>query len=66
MYKEVLRSISGIEIWPIVSLAIFFGFFVGLLLWVWLVDKKYIERMSKMPMDGDHSSTSNKLSHDNE
>ncbi|MEQ8687092.1 MAG: cbb3-type cytochrome c oxidase subunit 3 [Imperialibacter sp.] len=64
MYKEVLRSITGIEIWPLVSLAIFFAFFVGLLLWVWLADKDYIDEMSHLPMDSDQSSTPNPLNHD--
>jgi cytochrome c oxidase cbb3-type subunit IV len=64
MYKEVLRSITGIEIWPLISLTIFFAFFVGLLLWVWMADKKYIDQMSHLPMDDDSSSTPNPLNHD--
>lgn len=64
MYKDVLRSITGIEIWPVISLAIFFAFFIGLLLWVWLVDKKYIDEMSQLPMDNDQSSTPNTMNHD--
>jgi len=64
MYKEVLRSITGVEIWPIISLAIFFGFFIGLLVWVWFVDKKYIDDMSSLPMDNDESSNNNLPNHD--
>lgn len=64
MYKDVLRSIAGIETWPVISLAIFFAFFIGLLLWVWLVDKKYIDEMSQLPMDNDQSSTPNTMNHD--
>ena len=29
MYRDVLSSIEGIEIYPIISLLIFFAFFVG-------------------------------------
>lgn len=51
MYKNVLQSIGNIEIWPMISFAIFFLFFLGLLWWVFTADKKYIKMMSEMPMD---------------
>jgi cytochrome c oxidase cbb3-type subunit 4 len=54
MYKEVLRSIDNIAIWPVISFVIFFLFFLGLLWWTFSVDKKFISRMSNMPMDDDH------------
>jgi cytochrome c oxidase cbb3-type subunit 4 len=54
MYKEVLRSIDNIAIWPVISFVIFFLFFLGLLWWTFSVDKKFIARMSNMPMDDDH------------
>ena len=38
MYKEVLRSIEGIEIYPIISLLIFFAFFVGVGVWFFAAD----------------------------
>ncbi len=50
MHKEVLRSIDGIEIYPILSLAIFGLFFVAMLIWVIKVDKKYIHDMSELPL----------------
>lgn len=51
MYKNVLQSIDHIAIWPVISFVIFFAFFVGLLLYVFLVDKKFIDRMKSMPLD---------------
>jgi cytochrome c oxidase cbb3-type subunit 4 len=53
MYKEVLRSIDNIAIWPVISFVIFFLFFLGLLWWTFSVDKNFIARMSNMPMDDD-------------
>jgi cbb3-type cytochrome oxidase subunit 3 len=50
MYKEALRSIEGIQIYPIISLAIFGLFFIGLIIWVLNADKKYIEEMSNLPI----------------
>ncbi|TXK33273.1 hypothetical protein FVR03_19085 [Pontibacter qinzhouensis] len=46
MYKNVLQAIDGIEIYPIISFTIFFVFFLGLLLYVTLMDKKYVQDMS--------------------
>ena len=51
MYKNVLQNIDHIAIWPVISFIIFFAFFVGLLLWVLTVDKKFIDRMKTLPME---------------
>lgn len=64
MYKNVLQSIDNIAIWPVISFVIFFAFFLGLLLWVFTVDKKFIDHMKQMPMDKTESSiTSTGKSH---
>ncbi len=46
MYKNVLQAIDGIEIYPLISFTIFFLFFLGLLIYVALMDKKYVSSMS--------------------
>ena len=51
MYKEVLRSIDNIAIWPVISFVIFFLFFLGLLWWTFAVDKRHVTHMSNLPMD---------------
>ena len=53
MYKNVLQGIDHIAIWPVISFVIFFAFFLGLLLWVFMVDKKFINRMKSLPLDGE-------------
>ena len=53
MYKNILQSITGIEIYPIISFAIFFGFFLGLILYVILVDKNLVKNMSELPLQND-------------
>jgi cytochrome c oxidase cbb3-type subunit 4 len=60
MYKEVLRSIDNIEIWPIISFVIFFSFFIGLLWWTFSADKKFIDEMKHKPLQ-DESLSSNSL-----
>ena len=53
MYKEILRGIENVEIWPVISLIIFFSFFVGLLWWVFRTDKSYIGYMENIPLRAD-------------
>lgn len=51
MFKYYFEQISGVEIWPIISLSIFFTFFLGLLWWVFKgVDKSYIDEMRNLPI----------------
>lgn len=47
--KHNMETISGIEIFPIISLIIFFTFFMGLFVWVATYKKETIEELSNMP-----------------
>ena len=51
MYKDILNQIDHVAIWPVVSFIIFFLFFLGLLWWVFAVDKIFIEKMGKLPLE---------------
>ena len=53
MKKEILSSIENIEIYPLISLIIFFLFFVGMFWWVVRVDKSYVNYMKEMPLVDD-------------
>lgn len=46
-----MDSIEGIGIYPIISLLIFFTFFVGLYWWVFTASKAHIKEMSELPLD---------------
>jgi hypothetical protein len=39
MEKEVLRTIEGIDTYPVVSLLIFFAFFIAVVIYVLKADK---------------------------
>jgi cbb3-type cytochrome oxidase subunit 3 len=49
--KSHLETITGIEIYPLISLVIFFTFFLGLFWWVFTAKKDYIKSMSRIPLD---------------
>ncbi len=49
--KHTMDTISGIEIFPIISLLIFFSFFVGMLLWVRKSSESYINHVKNLPFE---------------
>jgi len=53
MYKEILRDIDNVAIWPVLSFVIFFTFFILLLWYVYTADKRFINEMSKKPLQDD-------------
>ncbi len=48
-----LEQIAGVEIYPIISLLIFFTFFTLVTFMVIRKDKKEIDEISRMPLDSD-------------
>lgn len=59
MFKHYFESIDNIEIWPIISLIIFGLFFIGLIIWVFIVDKKYIKEMENLPLESSETTNNN-------
>ncbi len=51
--KGIMSSSDGFEIFPIISLLIFFLFFVGLFWWVFGYKKESINEMNNIPFDDD-------------
>lgn len=49
-----LEQIAGVEIYPIISMLIFFTFFVLVTYMVMKTDKKEIDELSNMPLDGNN------------
>lgn len=59
MYKNILQSIDGVEVYAIIALLIFFLFFIGVTIWLFKVDKNYLKKMSKLPLEQDNNEFSN-------
>lgn len=49
--KNHMESMEGIATYPMISLLIFFLFFVILGLWVFTATKSHIKEMSNLPLD---------------
>ncbi len=55
MFKYYFEQVHNVEVWPIISLVIFFVFFVGLLIYVWKINKTHVAHMEAMPLTDDQS-----------
>lgn len=51
MFKHYFEQVHNVELWPIISLSIFFIFFIGLILYIIKMDKNYVDEMSNLPID---------------
>jgi len=49
--KHNMETIAGVAIFPILSLLIFFLFFLGLGLWVYSYKKETIDEISQIPLE---------------
>ena len=56
MISLILQSIKGIEIYPTISLIIFFAFFVAIVVRVMFMKKSYLEKMKRLPLEKDKNS----------
>lgn len=53
MFSNYLASIKDVEIFPVISLMIFFAIFVFVLIKVIRMDKTYINKMGNLPLEND-------------
>lgn len=53
MRRDVIETIQGIEIFPLIALVIFFGFFIGLIYYVVKLRKSDVKEWSEMPLEED-------------
>ena len=50
-FSTYLEQITGVSIYPVISLVLFTVFFTGVMIWIWRMDKKEIERIEKLPLE---------------
>ena len=60
--KGTLENIDGVQIYPMISLLIFFIFFVGLFWWVATANNAHIEQVSNIPLNEDTTNQNQSLS----
>lgn len=57
MYKYILQQIENVSVWPIISLIIFFLFFLALLWYVFTERKSFIHYMKQLPLNDNDALT---------
>jgi len=50
MFHNIISNISGVELYGIISICIFFAFFTGMLVWAGTLKKNHLEAMAELPL----------------
>lgn len=50
-FVNYLESITGVSIYPLVSLCIFVPFFLFVLVWLWKTDKQKWDKIAHIPLE---------------
>jgi cbb3-type cytochrome oxidase subunit 3 len=50
MYKDVIRDINAIDLFPVIAFVIFFAFFIGLIVYVVRLKKNEVSQMAAIPL----------------
>ena len=59
MIKELLQSIDGVLVYPLISMIVFMLFFTVIIVWMFRVDKNYIKKMENLPLEKDEENNFN-------
>lgn len=51
--RQFLNGVQGVDIYLIISLLIFFTFFVGMLIWLVRANKTYIQEAKNIPFNNE-------------
>ncbi|MBZ0097983.1 MAG: CcoQ/FixQ family Cbb3-type cytochrome c oxidase assembly chaperone [Taibaiella sp.] len=54
-FRNYLETIAGVDVYPMISLLIFFTFFTGLAIWAFKANKQYINEAKNLPLDNDNN-----------
>jgi cbb3-type cytochrome oxidase subunit 3 len=51
MIENTLRSLGGVGLYGIISICLFFGFFICMLFWASRLKKPYLNSMQSLPLN---------------
>lgn len=51
MFKNIFSTVSGFNFFPLITLVFFFTFFLAVIYFANRLDKKFINYMSKLPLE---------------
>lgn len=50
-FQNYLETIAGVEVYPLISLLLFVGFFITVTIWALGTSKELIQHMENLPLD---------------
>ena len=53
MIQNVLQNLGGVGIYGIISICLFFGAFVGIVIWAACLKKPYLKSMRALPLESE-------------
>ena len=54
MFRDILKNLEYINTLPILALIFFLLFFIGVLIYVFKLDKRFVKYMSEVPLQKDN------------
>ena len=57
---SILLEVENVNGYGLFSFILFFGFFIGVLVWVFLLKKNYLNHMGGLPLDGGEKNATDK------
>ncbi len=64
MINNILSNIDGVGMYGVISICIFFSFFIGMLVWAFTRNKKYLTRMGELPLNAGEEKSTDKIQPD--
>lgn len=58
---SILRDAQNLNAYGLFSFFLFFGFFIGVLVWAFALKKKDLDKMGAMPLDGGEKNSTDKI-----
>lgn len=53
MYRQILESIAGVEVWPLIALVLFFGTFAAVIVWTIRMRQSDVDHAANLPLETD-------------
>jgi cbb3-type cytochrome oxidase subunit 3 len=53
MIRRILESTEGADVYAIIGLIFFVISFIGIVIWIFKVDKNYLKKMKDLPLEDD-------------
>lgn len=66
MFKDAVRNVEGLGLYPTISFVIFFLFFIGLMFYVYGFTKKHTDMMGHLPFEDNDNELDNDKKKKNE